>query len=89
MAAIKIRRVSLVRIFFLFLLINLFAPLQMFNVEISWNFGTVVQKNISVFYPIFHETFSNSCGFGSSLENYTSNNTGQHEQVQRMLGQQK
>ena len=49
MTTTKIRRVSLC-----------FAPSQiLIIVEISWNFDTVVRKNIL----IFHETFSNSCGF--------------------------
>ena len=34
----------------------------MFNVKISWDFDTAVQKNMFCFYSIFHETFSNSCG---------------------------
>ena len=62
MSATKIRRISLLRTFFCFLEYICFAPSQMFNVEISWNFDAVVLKIFSGFYPIFHETFSNSCG---------------------------
>ena len=31
----------------------------MFNVEVFWHFDTGVKKNISAFYTILYETFSN------------------------------
>ena len=35
----------------------------MFINKVFWNFDAGVQKNISIFYPILYETFSNSCDF--------------------------
>ena len=34
-----------------------FAPWQLFNIEISWNFHAVVQKNILFFIPFFTKLF--------------------------------
>ena len=64
MAATKICRISLLRTFFL----NFFgyicsAPSEMFNVEISWNFDPVVQKNISCFLSDFSRNLFGFFGF--------------------------
>ena len=54
MTATEIRRV---RISFLWIY---FAPSQMFNVEISWNFDAGVQKNIFCFLSDFTQNIFKS-----------------------------
>ena len=57
MSATKIRRISLLKTFFYFFEKICFAPWQLFNIEISWNFHAVVQKNILFFIPFFTKLF--------------------------------
>ena len=63
MTATKIRRISLIRTFFIFLWINLFCSIADVYYRNFLKFWYCCAEKYFVFYPIFHETFSYSCGF--------------------------
>ena len=57
----KIRRISLLGTFFLFLWINLFCSIA----DVSWNFDTVLQKNVLCFLSDFSRNFFQKLWFCS------------------------
>ena len=65
MTTTKIRRISLLRTFFLFLGINLILLHRRccLMLKLPKILILLCGKIFSVFYPNFHETFPNSCGF--------------------------
>ena len=63
MTATEIRRVSLLRIFFISLDKSVLLHRRCLMSKFPEILILVCKKIFSVFYPILHETFSNSCGF--------------------------